>query len=206
MIVAGLTGGIASGKSTVSAFLSDAGAKIVDADNIAREAVDRGKPAWEAIAAHFGREVLLADGRIDRKRLGDIVFNDPRQKERLDAIVHPEVMAEVARQLQQVRDQSPEAVVILDVPLLIETRMHEGMAEIIVVYIPETLQVARLMKRDGLGRKDALARIRSQMPIEEKKAYATLLIDNSGSLQVTEKQCLEIYRHLKDGADRTLNR
>lgn len=202
MIVAGLTGGIASGKSTVSAFLSEAGAAIVDADKIARDAVTRGRPAWKAVVEHFGKAMLRPDGEIDRKRLGDIIFNDPEQKERLNQIVHPEVILETARQLGRIRGQSPEAVAVLDVPLLIEARMHEELDEIIVVYIPQTLQVQRLMKRDNIDRVDALARIRSQMSIEEKKGYATLLVDNSGPLSATRKRSMEIYCHLKARAER----
>lgn len=197
MLVVGLTGGIATGKSTVSAFFAEAGAEIVDADKIAHAAVTREQPAWARVVAHFGKEVLLPDGEIDRKRLGEIIFNNPAQKERLNAIVHPVVTEETARQLDLIARRSPHAVTILDVPLLIEAGMHEGLADIIVVYIPEALQVTRLMIRDGIARAAALARVRSQMPIEEKRRYATLLIDNSGPLGVTRERSLEVYRCLK---------
>ena len=197
MIVAGLTGGIATGKSTVSAFLAEAGAEIVDADKIARLVVAKGNPAWEQVVAHFGKSVLRPDGEIDRKRLADIIFNDRLQRDRLNGIVHPFVIDESARQLDRIVERSPDAVAILDVPLLIESGMHEGLAEIIVVYIPESLQVERLMQRDGISRTEALARIRSQMPIEEKRRFATLLIDNSGPLEVTRAKSAEVYERLK---------
>jgi dephospho-CoA kinase len=200
MIVAGLTGGIASGKSTVAGFLAEAGAQIVDADKIAREAAAVGTETWSRIVAHFGDGVLLNGGEIDRRRLGQIIFNDPVHKAHLNRIVHPVVMRESARQLERIRQRFPHAVAVMDVPLLIETGMHEGLTEIILVYVPEVLQLARLMKRDAIDRVEALARIRSQMPIEEKKRYATLLIDNSGSPAETRKRSLEVYEVLRGRA------
>jgi dephospho-CoA kinase len=197
MVVAGLTGGIATGKSTVSRFLAEAGAQIVDADRLAREAVIRGTEAWARIVAHFGRKVLQPGGEIDRKRLGEIIFNDPLQQARLNQIVHPVVRRESARKIEEIRVRRPEAVIVMDVPLLIEVGLHGGLAEIIVVYVPAALQLTRLMARDGIDRAAALARIRSQMPIEEKKRYATLLIDNSGSLAATRRRSLEVYDVLR---------
>lgn len=197
MVVAGLTGGIATGKSTVSRFLAEAGAQIVDADRLARDAVIRGTEAWARIVAHFGRKILQPGGEIDRKRLGEIIFNDPLQQARLNQIVHPVVRRESARKIEEIRGRWPEAVIVMDVPLLIEVGLHGGLAEIIVVYVPEALQLTRLMARDGIDRAAALARIRSQMPIEEKKRYATLLIDNSGSLAATRRRSLEVYHVLR---------
>lgn len=202
MLVAGLTGGIATGKSTVSGFLAEAGARIVDADRLAREAVVRGTEAWAQIVAHFGKKILQPGGQIDRKRLGDIIFNDPLQQARLNQIVHPVVRRESARIIEQIRGCWPDAVVVMDVPLLIETGLHGGLAEIIVVYVPEALQIVRLMARDRIDRAAALARIRSQMPIEEKKRYATLLIDNSGSPAATRQRSLEVYDILQQRAVR----
>lgn len=202
MLVAGLTGGIATGKSTVSGFLAEAGARIVDADQLAREAVVRGTEAWAQIVAHFGKKILQPGGQIDRKRLGDIIFNDPLQQARLNQIVHPVVRRESARIIEQIRGRWPDAVVVMDVPLLIETGLHGGLAEIIVVYVPEALQIVRLMARDRIDRAAALARIRSQMPIEEKKRYATLLIDNSGSPAATRQRSLEVYDILQQRAVR----
>ena len=197
MIIAGLTGGIASGKSTVSGFLAEAGARIIDADRIAREVVRKGTPAHDEIVATFGTEILRPDGEIDRERLGDIIFNDPEEKKRLDAIVHPRVFERSAAMIAAIAQQAPDAVVILDIPLLFETAMERDLAEVIVVYVPEAVQRERLMQRDGIAEKAAMARIRSQMPIEEKRRRATLVIDNSGSRAASRDQTLAAYHRLQ---------
>ena len=203
MVIAGLTGGIASGKSTVSAFLEAAGAIIVDADKIAREVVQKGQPAWREIVGVFGRSILLPDGEINRILLGDIIFNDPAQKQVLNRIVHPGVIAETATRLAEIGKNRPDAVVILDVPLLIESGMDTGLSDIIVIYVPESVQIQRLMTRDALTQAQALARIRSQMPIEEKKKRATIVIDNSGSLENTRIISLCVYQKLCDNNIKT---
>ncbi|MGA8240078.1 MAG: dephospho-CoA kinase [Desulfobacterales bacterium] len=197
MIVAGLTGGIGTGKSTVAAVFAEAGAVIIDADEIARDVVAKGRPAWCRIVAHFGRDVLLPDGGIDRKKLGAIIFNDARQKVHLDRIVHPHVIAETEQQLKEIERVQPQAVVILDVPLLIEAGMNRDLDEVIVVYAPEAVQLKRLMRRDRLTAAEGLSRIRSQMPIEEKKMRATVVIDNSASPAVTRKRVLEVFADLQ---------
>lgn len=196
MFVAGLTGGIATGKSAVSSIMRQAGAVIIDADKIAFDAVQKGMPAWHDIVRVFGGGVLADDGQIDRVGLGDIIFNDSRLKDKLDDIVHPVVKAEMDRRIEEVREAMPSAVVILDVPLLIETGMQESLSEVILVYAPVHIQTARLMARDGISRQDAGARISSQMPIDEKKRYATIVIDNSLSLDLTSSRAIEVYRHL----------
>ena len=198
MQVVGLTGGIATGKSTVSALLKKAGAVIIDADRIAREVVKKGRPAYREIVKNFGETVLLPEGEINRSVLGDIIFNDPQAKHLLNSIVHPHVRKEQDRQLKQIEKNDPNAFVILDIPLLIESQMYPDLSEVIVVYAPELIQIKRLMQRDNISEADALARVRSQMPIEEKKGKATIIIDNSGSRENTRKQTLEIFRHLKD--------
>ena len=197
MLVAGLTGGIATGKSTVSKFLQEAGAIIIDADKIAYDAVKKGTTAWQQVVDHFGRDVLLPDGEIDRPALGDIVFNDPKQKQALNRIVHPYVFSEVAEHLKVIEKETPDAVVILDVPLLIESGMHRGMSDVIVVYVPEALQLKRLMARDNLSEADAKARINSQMPIEEKKGFAGIVIDNSGDIEATRSATQALFQALK---------
>lgn len=196
MIVAGLTGGIASGKSTVAAIFEEAGARLIDADRIARDSVRRGTPAYRDIVSHFGRGVLLDDGKIDRQRLAAIIFNNPAEQRALERIVHPQVKKEVARRLDLIRRQAPEALVIVDIPLLFESGMDRGLDAIIVVYVPENVQIERLMARDALSQTEALARIRAQMPIEEKKRLAALLIDNSGSFECTRAQALDVYHKL----------
>jgi dephospho-CoA kinase len=196
MLIAGLTGGIASGKSTVAAVLAAAGARVIDADGIAREAACKGTAVYADIVAHFGRGILLPDDEIDRRHLGKIVFNDPVEKKVLEGFIHPWVREETARRLERIRCDEPNAVVILDVPLLFEAGMHHGLSEVIVVYAPEAVQLARLMARDRLAPAEAMARIRSQMPIEHKKALATRVIDNSGSRERTRTQTLDVYRSL----------
>ena len=197
MIIAGLTGGIASGKSTVSRFFSEAGALIIDADKISREVVSQGTTGYDEILSFFGRTILLPDGEIDRKRLGEIIFNDPEKKAHLDAIVHPRVFERSAEMIAQIAGHTPDAVVILDIPLLLEVGMGSDLAEVIVVYVPEITQLERLMKRDGIDKQSAMARIRSQIPIEEKRKRATVVIDNSHTLSDCRRQALEVFNRLK---------
>jgi dephospho-CoA kinase len=196
--VVGLTGGIATGKSTVSALLKKAGAVIIDADRIARKVVNKGQPAYREIVQNFGETILLPDGEINRSVLGDIIFNDPHKKQLLNRIVHPHVRKEQNRQLKHIQKNDSNTIVILDIPLLIETQMCGDLSEVIVVYAPEHIQIKRLMRRDGISKTDALARVRSQMPIEEKKDKATIVIDNSGTRENTRTQTLKIFQHLKD--------
>jgi dephospho-CoA kinase len=195
--VIGLTGGIASGKSTVSRILKNAGAVIIDADRIARDLVKKGLPAYQEIIDAFGENVLSPDGAIDRTVLGDIIFNDPQKKQLLNRIVHPYVSKETNLQLKHIEKTHPNTIVILDIPLLLEAQMHKNLYEVIVVYVPEHTQIKRLMQRDGISEADALARVRSQMPIEEKKDLATIVIDNSGTREDTRKRTLEIFKRFK---------
>jgi len=197
MIIAGLTGGIATGKSTVSAILKECGAIIIDADLIAHAVVKKGLEAHKRIAAHFGKQILLPDGELDRPQLGNIIFNHPAQKEMLNQIVHPFVFEEMERQIREFERKNPASVVISDIPLLIESGMHKRFSEIILVYIPEYLQMHRLMTRDKFSEKQAAARIRAQMPIEEKKRFATMIIDNSDSLENTRNQAVAVYQRLR---------
>jgi dephospho-CoA kinase len=168
----------------------------VDADRVAREVVRPGTRAWEAIVRIFGAEVLQPGGEIDRERLGRIVFNDAAMRAMLEEVVHPEVMSAMDEQVSAIRQGSPDALVILDVPLLIETGMHRGLSEVIVVYCPEDQQITRLMVRDTISRDEALARVRAQLSIEEKRRYASLIIDNSASLEETRAQVEAAHRDL----------
>jgi dephospho-CoA kinase len=202
MLVAGLTGGIATGKSTIATVFEGAGAHRIDADRIARELVRKDAPAYRDIVAHFGADVLRADGEIDRQRLAAIIFDSPAERRALEGIVHPRVGREIDRRIGRLRRQTPDALVIVDVPLLFEAGMQAGLDAVIVVYAPEHTQLDRLMARDGLTRSDALARIRAQMPIESKKALATHLVDNSGSFETARAQALELYRQLTSTAHR----
>lgn len=200
VIIVGLTGGIASGKSTVASILKSAGAIIIDADNIARQVVRKDQPAWHEIVQYFGRNILLPSGEINRPLLGNMVFNNHAKKELLNRIVHPRVRKEIDKRLKQIEKDTPKAVVILDVPLLLEADMTEGLSEVIVVYAPEPIQLQRLRRRDDLSESEAVARIRSQMPIERKKKLASIVIDNSGTRELTRKATLAVFRKLKKKA------
>jgi dephospho-CoA kinase len=180
----------------VSAILAELGAVIIDADQVAREVVRPGTPAYRRIVDHFGEDILLPDGDIDRKALGDVVFREPSQKAVLNGIVHPDVFAATEKEIDLLKKRHPDALVVLDVPLLLETGMHDGLTEIIVVYAPESVQRARLMDRDGISAADAEARIGAQMPIEEKRARASIVIDNSGSPARTRQQVIEMFYRL----------
>jgi dephospho-CoA kinase len=203
MLVAGLTGSIATGKSMVSAILKDLGAFIVDADIAARQVVAPGMPAWEEIIRIFGKDILKETGEIDRERLGRLVFNDSGLRSILEEVVHPEVVHSMDEQISSINSGFPDAVVILDVPLLIETGMYKGVNEVIVVYCPEDMQITRLMVRDKISREDALAKVRAQISIEEKRRYATLLIDNSTSRDNTRIQVENLYVRLREKGGRS---
>lgn len=196
MRVVGLTGGIASGKSTVARMFQKAGAVIIDADRIARQVVAPGLPAWHEIRQAFGPTVLLPDGTIDREALGRLVFADPDKRRQLERIVHPRVGEEMATHMADAEQTDPDAVVLLDIPLLFETNRTQGLSDIIVVWLPEALQRRRLMERDGLSETDARARMNAQLPLAEKRRRATIVIDNSGAMADTAKQVHAIYRRL----------
>jgi dephospho-CoA kinase len=202
MLVAGLTGSIATGKSTVSGILKELGAFIVDADRAAHEVVLPGTKAWNEIVRIFGKEILQKSGEIDRERLGRIIFNDSAMRSILEEVVHPEVVHSMDEQIRSIKSGFPDAVVVLDVPLLIETGMHKGVSEVIVVYCPEDMQITRLMVRDNISREDALAKVRSQISIEEKRRYASLLIDNSASRDNTRIQVEDLYVRLREKGER----
>jgi dephospho-CoA kinase len=196
----GLTGGIASGKTTVSEMFQNAGAIVIDADRIARQVVAPGLPAWRAITALFGEAVLAPDGTLDRGILGEKVFNDSSLRHQLEAIVHPHVRAQMDVEVKRLEQTAPHAVVILDVPLLLETRMEQGLAEVIVVYVPRQVQLQRLMQRNGLDRDQAGVRIDAQISMQEKRRRATIVIDNSGDRAHTQRQALAVYRDLSQRA------
>jgi dephospho-CoA kinase len=198
MLIAGLTGSIATGKSMVSAILKDLGAFIVDADITARQVVAPGMPAWDKIIRIFGKDILKETGEIDREHLGRLIFNDSAMRSILEEVVHPEVVHSMDEQISSINSGFPDALVILDVPLLIETGMYKGVSEVIVVYCPEDTQITRLMVRDNISREDALAKVRAQISIEEKRRYATLLIDNSTSRDNTRIQVENLYVRLRE--------
>jgi len=194
MLIIGLTGGIASGKSTVANMLVDKGAYLIDADQLAREVVEPGQPAWREIVGWLGESILLPDRRIDRAGLSRLVFNDRIMLEKLNKIVHPRVGSRLINLSEEIRHKDPGAVVVYDIPLLIEAGMQQIVDVILLVFAPREVQIARLKMRDGLDRKDAEQRLRAQMPLEDKKKHAHTVIDNSGSLDDTARQVEVFWR------------
>ena len=197
MILVGLTGGIASGKSLVSKLLKELGAYIIDADEIAREVIQPGEPAYQEILPQFGDEILNEDGTIDRSKLGRLVFSDPVKRTLLEGIVHPRVFAIEEARRRQIAQQDPEAVIIFDAPLLIETRAYELMDKVIVVYANPRTQLKRLMERDHLEYDEAKRRIAAQLPIADKRQHADYIINSANPPQEVAKQTEEIYQELK---------
>jgi dephospho-CoA kinase len=180
MLRIGLTGGIGAGKSTVSAALAAHGAVVVDADRIAREVVERGSPGLEAVAAAFGHRVLTADGDLDRPALAAVVFADPDARRRLDGIVHPLVRRRAGELELAARETDPDAVVVHDVPLLVETGQAASYDVVLVVEAAEDVRLPRLVAR-GLTEDDARARIAAQATDEQRRAVADVVLDNSGT-------------------------
>jgi dephospho-CoA kinase len=194
MLLVGLTGGIASGKSTVSAMLAERGAEIVDADHIARQIVLPGLPAWCKIREHFGPGVLHPDGQIDRQALADIVFADKAKLALLNEITHPAIFARIADRLEEYHDQ--DVVVILDAALLIEAGLAEGVDVVIVTHSPTEIQVERLAAK-GVGERDASSRIAAQLEPEKRLARADIVIDNSGSVEKLGRRVDEVWEELQ---------
>ncbi|WP_346354950.1 dephospho-CoA kinase [Azotosporobacter soli] len=187
MIKIGLTGGIASGKSTVAGMLRECGIIVIDADEIAHRIMEPGQTAWQEIVAWLGREILTTDGIIDRRRLGDIIFTDPTARAKLEAITHPRIWAVMNDAATHYAAQGVKQV-ILDIPLLIECNWQEKVDEIWLVYASQQLQLERLQARNHLSKAQALARIHAQKSIEEKQKVADVIIDNSGDLAKTRAQ------------------
>lgn len=180
-ILIGLTGGIASGKSTAARFFREAGAEVIDADRLARSAVEPGRPALEEIRAEFGPSVILPDGTLDRAALAAKVFGDEEARARLNRIVHPRVEEEVRREVSRIRGADPGAVIVYDIPLLYEGGLADRFDAVVVIYVPREEQLRRLRARDGLSAEEAAARLASQMDIEEKARRADFVVENTAS-------------------------
>lgn len=196
MLIIGLTGGIASGKSTVSMEFEKLGAVIIDADQIARELIHPHKPLWRKIIAHFGQEIQREDLTIDRVKLGEKVFSDEAERVVLNKMMHPEIEREIARRLKEIGKEDPDALVLVDAALLIETGTFREMDKIIVVSASKRNQIRRLMDRGGLSVEGARRRIRAQVPLKEKRKYANHVINTDGSLEETRKQVRGIHGKL----------
>lgn len=193
MLVIGLTGGIASGKSTVSAYLRELNAPVVDADAIVREVQQPGSPVLAAIGRAFGPEVIRSDGSLDRPALGRIVFSDPDRRRQLESIVHPAVRERMGAELERYRREGRPAVV-LDVPLLLEGGLDRTVDQVWLVYVDRETQLIRLIARDGLSAGEAEQRIAAQMDMEAKRSRASLIIENRGSREETRAQVLRAWQ------------
>lgn len=193
--VIGLTGGIGSGKSTVLRRFQQLGASVVDADAIVHELQAAGSPVLEKIVEVFGPGVLTGSGELDREALGSLVFSDVEARQRLNAIVHPAVGVEMARCIEEARTMGVP-LVIVDVPLLLETGRRGHFDAVVVVYCRESQQIERQQARDGASREEAEQRVRAQLSIEEKRRLADHVIDNSGSMEETDRQVRGLYEAL----------
>ena len=197
MLNVGLTGGIASGKSTVARMLADKGALLIDFDELAHSVEEPDRPAWREILRHFGPEFLRPDRTIDRRKLGAVVFADRGKLELLNRLVHPAVVAEWRRRMDEIGKRRPDAIVLSDIPLLIEAGFRPLVDLVVLVHLSPEEQVSRLMKRDGYGRQEALQRLASQMPIDEKLPLADIVVRNDGSPEQTGVQVEALWEELK---------
>lgn len=194
----GLTGGIATGKSTVSRMLLALGETVIDSDQIARQVVEPGELAYLKIVQHFGEHILQEDRTINRKALGAIVFTHPEERKVLEEITHPIILDEMQRQAKAAL-LSGIPRVFFDVPLLIEINMHKQVDKVVVVYTDEETQLQRLMERDRLSKEEALKRMKAQMPIDEKVKYADYIIENDGTIAELEMKVKRLIDILKMG-------
>ena len=194
--VYGLTGSIACGKTTVAKFFEKYGITVVDLDNVAREVVKKGEKGLKLIIEKFGKEYITDTGELNRKKLGELIFKDKKAKETLESILHPLIFKWERNFLENFRKNS-DTPIIIDAALMIESGSYKRYNKIIVVYVPEKIQIQRLMKRENLSFDEAVVRIKSQMSIENKKEYADFIIDNSKDLNYTEQQVRDIVEVLK---------
>jgi dephospho-CoA kinase len=197
MLKVGLTGSIAVGKSTVCEMFRELGCHVLDADKTAREVVEPGTDAYQDIVDTFGSDVVLPDGSLDRSALGAVVFGDESKRQLLNSIVHPRVIARQNEWLRDLEVRDPHGIAIIDAALMIESGGYKRFNKLIVVWCNADIQLSRLMQRDGFSREEAERRIASQMPQEEKKKYADLLIDTSDDIAATRQQVLQIFDELK---------
>jgi len=189
----GLTGGVASGKSTVSAMLRDLGAVVVDADALAREVVEPGTPGLDAVVDEFGSDVLTADGRLDRSKVGALVFADPSRRAALEAIVHPLVRARAT----EIEEAAPAGVLVVnDIPLLVETGQATSFDAVVVVDVPEEVQVERAVRERGWTEAEARARVEAQASRADRLAAATHVVDNSGDVEDLRQRVTEVFEQL----------
>jgi dephospho-CoA kinase len=196
VLVVGLTGGIASGKSTVSRYLRELGAEIIDADVLARELVLPQSPAWQEIVAHFGAKILDGDNFLQRKKLGEIIFQSPPERKVLNEILHPRIKEKTAELISLWRERKDPPLLVVDAPLLIEAGMAGLVDEVWVVAVPIELQLQRLKERDKISAAEAQKRLAAQMPLQEKTKYAARVIDNSGTREETREKIFALWQQV----------
>ena len=198
MLVVGLTGGIASGKSLVAAMLKQLGAQVIDADAISRELMVPHAACWRKVVDRFGKGILKSDLTINRKKLASLIFADSDKRVLLNRIVHPFIKRRIDEMLLHIARSDPHALVIIDAALLVETGQYKSFDRLVVVAADEKIQLARLLRRDKLSRQEALSRLRAQLPLAEKKRVADYIIDNSGSPRETGKQTERLFHELSE--------
>lgn len=196
MLLVGLTGSIATGKSTVSEMFRRKGAEIIDADHIAREVVEPGTEGLARIVREFGHGMLDEEGKLNRERLGARIFQNPAEREKLNRLLHPLIVDCMRAKTEKIKKEKDPDLLIWDVPLLIEGNLTQWVEAVILVYTPKEIQLERLMKRNALSREEAEKRILAQMDIEEKKKHADYVIDNRGTLSETERQVDQLWKQL----------
>jgi dephospho-CoA kinase len=196
MLHVGLTGGIGTGKSTIAAMFAKRGAYVLDYDELSHYVVEPEKPAWRDIVDFFGPSILREDRTINRPRLGEIVFADADKRRQLQSFIYPRLGEEYARRIQEITQKDPNAIIMADVPLLIETGMKSMFEKIILVYATREQQLGRMTARNGFDLESATKRLNAQMPIEEKLQYADYVVHNTGSLAAAEEQVEGIWNEL----------
>lgn len=196
-LLLGVTGGVATGKTTVANMLKELGAPIIDFDVIARQVVESGQPAWKQIVAYFGEQILLEDGSIDRKKLSGIVFKDIEKRKKLESFTHSQMGVEFLKQVSEITASNPHAVIQVVAPLLIETNMQHMFHKLLVVYTSRETQIKRLVKRDGISEEEAARILAAQMPIDEKVGHADFVINNEKGLEETRKQVENLWDKLQ---------
>jgi dephospho-CoA kinase len=202
MLILGITGGIASGKSTVVEMMREFGAAVIDFDLLAREVVAPEKPAWQEIVGYFGTRVLLENSSLDRKKLSRLVFPDPEKRKKLESITHPRIMDLYVSRVRKIARKEPGAVVLAVIPLLFEANLEDLVHKILVVYIPKEIQMERLMKRDAISREQAENMLKAQLLIDAKMKKADFVIRNEKGLEETRRQVTLLWQTLKREQER----
>jgi len=197
MLIVALTGGIGSGKSSVTEMFKDEGAYVIDFDYLARVVVEPDKPAWKKIIDYFGPEILSPDRTLNRSVLAEIVFSDTKSRKALEGFTHPRIFEKRDTLIKDIKKKDPKAIVIVDIPLLFELSLKKKYDKVILVYVSRDVQIKRAIKRDVLTKEEVEKRLKTQIPIEEKKLLSDYIINNEGSLKDTRDQVRKVVHELK---------